>query len=172
VQKRPNADGIIEQFDGFFADPQKQIGKQADVIAMLLVNPQSLAGRLLEANYDYYIARCRHLSSLSEPAYSIAANKIGRVEEAYRLFTIGAQMDLLDLHHCTGHTGHHSACASLVARSVPEGFCGMSVTAQQLSFDARLPRAWRSVEFAVRYRQHNYHVRLRDGQSLRIASRG
>ncbi len=167
-QKQPNELGIIEQFDGFYEHPEKQIGKQADVIAMVLANPDSLTGKMLESNYHYYIERCKHLSSLSEPAYALCASHIGLTDEAYRLYQIAADIDLRDLHTCCEFTGHHIACSALVSRVILEGFCKMRLIDNSLSFAATLPKAWKSVAFTLNIRGKERKIKLIDGEKLAL----
>lgn len=116
----PNKDGVIEQFEGYFAkedcsletvrnrvlDPKQywggkdgpasntQIIKQADVIAMLALLSDEFPLSIKKANYDYYFPRTEHGSSLSSSMYSLLASQIGESDYAYSMFRKSASIDL------------------------------------------------------------------------------
>ena len=113
-------DGVIEQFDGYFAledcsletvrsrlrDPREywggdhgvagvtQIIKQADVIAMMALFPDAFTDEQVEKNWRYYEKRTEHGSSLSACMYALTACRVGRLEEAWDLFMRTARIDV------------------------------------------------------------------------------
>ncbi len=117
---QPNAEGVIEQFDGYFRcedvgvdevrsrlrHPNEYWGgsggvatatrviKQADVIMLFNLYPDLFPERIRRANYDFYLPYTEHGSSLSRCSYAIAACGIGRREEAYDAFLESAEIDL------------------------------------------------------------------------------
>ena len=112
--------GVIEQFDGYFdledcsletvrgrlCDPREywggdhgvagttQIIKQADVIAMMALFPEDFTDQEVAANWAYYEPRTEHGSSLSACMYALTACRIGRLDEAWRLFMKTAEIDV------------------------------------------------------------------------------
>lgn len=116
---QPNAQGVIEQFDGYFGledttvaqvrsrlkDPreywggaydvasQTQVIKQADVITMLELCHLDYPVDILKANWDYYCPRTEHGSSLSACMYALVACRFGAAEEAYPFFLKSARAD-------------------------------------------------------------------------------
>ena len=94
---------LVEQFQGFFdledvgpdevrtrlLDPQEywgwpngvavatQVSKQADVAMLLWLHGDRFDSETVQANYDYYEARCSHDSSLSHAAHGMVAARIG-----------------------------------------------------------------------------------------------
>ncbi len=118
--QKPNENGIIEQFDGYFdledtsvstvrsrlLDPKEywggaygvasdtQVLKQADVMAMMSIFPEDYSEEIMAKNWDYYEPRTEHGSSLSACMYALSACYIGRVEYAYPLFLKSASSDL------------------------------------------------------------------------------
>lgn len=117
---QPNADGVIEQFDGYFnlenvrvdevrerlVHPQEYWGgsngvatatrviKQADVIMLLNLYPNLFPLEVQRANYDFYLPYTEHGSSLSHCAYAICACRIGKSADAYEAFLDSAEIDL------------------------------------------------------------------------------
>ena len=112
--------GVIEQFDGYFdledcsletvrgrlCDPREywggdhgvagttQIIKQADVIAMMALFPEDFTDQEVAKNWAYYEPRTEHGSSLSACMYALTACRIGRLDEAWRLFMKTAEIDV------------------------------------------------------------------------------
>ncbi len=117
---KPNAEGVIEQFDGYFRledvrveevrsrlrHPNEYWGgsggvatatrviKQADLITLFNLYPDRFSEEVRRANYDFYLPYTEHGSSLSRCSYAIAACGIGRREEAYTALLESAEIDL------------------------------------------------------------------------------
>lgn len=117
---QPNADGVIEQFDGYFgledvsvetvrgrlAHPREYWGgsggvatatrviKQADVIMLFNLYPDLFSTEIQQNNYEFYLPYTEHGSSLSHCAYALTACRIGKSDEAYSAFLDSAEIDL------------------------------------------------------------------------------
>ncbi len=117
---RPNSDGVIEQFDGYFKledvgvsevrsrlkHPNEYWGssggvatatrviKQADVIMLFNLYPDLFSKEIQKANYDFYLPYTEHGSSLSHCAYALTACRIGNKDGAYKAFLDSAEIDL------------------------------------------------------------------------------
>ena len=113
--------GVIEQFDGYFAledcsldtvrsrlcDPREywggdhgvagttQIIKQADVLSLMALLPEQFSDREVADNWAYYEPRTEHGSSLSACMYALTACRIGRLDDAWRLFMKTASIDVI-----------------------------------------------------------------------------
>ena len=119
--RRPRIrDGVIEQFDGYFdledctletvrgrlADQREYWGgdhgvagatriiKQADVIALMALIPEDFTDAAVAANWAYYEPRTEHGSSLSACMYALTACRVGKLDEAWRLFMKTAAIDV------------------------------------------------------------------------------
>ena len=71
-----------------------QIIKQADIIAMMALFPENYSDQEVAANWAYYEPRTEHGSSLSACMYALTACRIGRLDEAWRLFMKTAEIDV------------------------------------------------------------------------------
>jgi alpha,alpha-trehalose phosphorylase len=115
---KPNSDGVIEQFRGFFQlerphlDPeellrtplarlfawekvnQQQLIKQADVLMIPFLFPKAFSKEVLLANYRYYEPITDHGSSLSPCVHSGIAARVGAWEDARRFWKLGLELDL------------------------------------------------------------------------------
>lgn len=160
--------GVFEQFDGYFdlmdytIDPygigenrlpeeiKKNLGKtklikQADVIAAQYLLKEQFDLETIKKNFDYYVVRTTHASSLSMPAYSIVASWIGYEDLAYDYFIKCAFIDLRNIYGNT-QDGFHLATAGGVWQILFRGFCGIEIKGDTLKITPRLPQKWRSVK--------------------------
>ncbi len=178
-RQEPNADGVIEQFDGYFAledatvdavrarlkDPreywggaygvaaQTQVIKQADVITLLYMLRDRYDSETLRANYNYYLPRTEHGSSLSACMYALAACGVGRPDEAYPLFLKSAQADWLgggkQWAGLVYIGGTHPAAAGGAYMALLWGFMGLTLTGGRPTLSPRLPAGWTDARCAV-----------------------
>ncbi|TVR33042.1 MAG: beta-phosphoglucomutase [Nitriliruptor sp.] len=173
---------IIEQFVGYFdhedttpdalktrlQDPNEywgwpngvahhtQVIKQPDVVQLFVNQPELFGRDIIEANFDYYLQRTQHGSSLSRPMYGLVAARLGRVREAYDLFIKGSTVDLLADHNpMPGGTfigGIHTAACGAAWQVAVLGFGGVHVRDDHVEVDPRLPEQWEELAFGLSIR--------------------
>ncbi|MBV8576573.1 MAG: glycoside hydrolase family 65 protein, partial [Acetobacteraceae bacterium] len=178
--------GLFEQFAGFFSrDPidlasyagrtvpmdvvlgheriqRTQVVKQADVVALMALLPEEFPGETAALNFHYYEPRCSHGSSLSAGIHGLVAARLGCSEMAMRYFRQAVAIDLSDT-HVTIAGGLHVAALGGAWQTAVLGFAGLSLQADSLSLDPKLPDAWQKLCFSVQWRGR--HVRIRIDQA-------
>lgn len=171
--------GVTEQFDGYFAledcgleavrsrlmDPREywggdhgvagttQIIKQADVIALAALFPQDFTDGQLAANWAYYESRTEHGSSLSACMYALTACRVGRLDEAWRLFRKTADIDVTgggkqwagEIYIGGTHPASNGGAWMIAAL----GFAGLRVQAGKLTLHPHLPSQITRLAFPV-----------------------
>lgn len=178
--RRPRVqNGVKEQFDGYFAledcgleavrsrltDPREywggdhgvagttQIIKQADVIALAALFPQDFTDGQLAANWAYYEPRTEHGSSLSACMYALTACRVGRLDEAWRLFRKTADIDVTGGgKQWAGEIyigGTHPASNGGAWMIATLGFAGLRVQAGKLTLHPHLPSQITRLAFPV-----------------------
>lgn len=168
--------GVIEQFDGYFkkkyikirewdenylpALPKEltprdyadtQFVKQADVIMLFYLFPEAFNSKTKKENYNYYIERTLHKSSLSLPVYALAAIEAGDMSRACRFFNISLHSDISNIYSNTDH-GVHAAGIGGTWQVLINGFAGVRVIRDELSLSPRLPHHWRKIIFSMYWR--------------------
>jgi alpha,alpha-trehalose phosphorylase len=157
-----------------------QVLKQPDVVLaqVLLGNRFTMSDK--KRNFDYYDPLTTGDSSLSPCIQSVAAAELGYTEMAYRYFSRTARMDLDDVNGNVAD-GVHTAAMAGTWISIVYGFAGMRDQDGALSFNPRLPDAWKRLFFRLRFRgrlleieitRHAAVYRLREGEPLEISHRG
>ena len=136
-----------------------RVVKQADIIvAMYLLQEEFTVEQMRDA-YDFYEPMTLHFSSLSYNTHSIIATKIGREEQAYDYFCKAAGLDLDD-GRGTIDDGLHAAALGGTWQTLVYGFLGMRLLSKAISFEPRLPDAWKSVSLRILYRGYRLNLTL------------
>ncbi len=102
-------------------------------------------------NYEYYLNRTLHKSSLSLPIYAIAAISLGDRERAYRFFRAAIHTDISNIHNNTDQ-GIHAAGIGGTWQVLIRGFAGVKIEKEILSINPKLPHSWRKVIFSLHWR--------------------
>ncbi len=173
-------DGIWEQHDGFFGltevrladfEPrhrsmydllgekvveQSQVIKQADVVmAIALLGDAVGDSENQRANWDYYVRRTDHGSSLSPAVHSLVASRLGLAEEAFDFFKRTIDIDFEDAMG-NGRDGVHAATQGGLLQAALFGFAGLSLRGDEPLVESRLPHHWKSLGFSFVYRGRRY----------------
>lgn len=181
---RPNQDGIIEQFSGYFKEedlsieelysriiePNEYLGspvglavntqiiKQADVILLLSLLSEEFSEDVKEKNWAYYEPRTEHGSSLSTCIYALLAAKIGKVDWAYQFLMKAAKLDLLgNYKQYLGPLyigGTHPAANGGTWMVAVQGFGGLEAVEDGIVLNPHLPGHWKQLSFRFVYGEY------------------
>jgi len=197
IREPRRRDGVIEQFDGYFSledasiaevrgrlmhekeywggaygvASHTQVIKQADVIALLCMRPEIATPDDWVANYNYYLPRTEHGSSLSACMYALAACRVNQVEEvAYPLFLKSASADLAGGGKAWAGLvyigGTHPAAAGGAFMVLLRGFLGLGRKEGRLTLAPALPAAWKRLKLNLCYRGKWRTVDVKEGRNL------
>ena len=145
---------------------RSQVVKQADVVALLALLPGEFPAGKAEANFRHYEPRCAHGSSLSAGLHALVAARLGYADAALRHLRQAAGADLEFDPNSAG--GIRIAGLGGVWQAVVLGFAGLDLAGEAISLNPRLPAAWRSMSFTVRWRGRAVQVRIADA-TVRVA---
>ncbi len=121
-----------------------------------------------------------HESSLSPCVHGIQAAKLDRMEQAYAFYLRTSRLDLDDYNHEV-EEGLHITSMAGTWMSIVEGFGGMRVLNNTLSFTPKIPKEWKSFSFKVNFRnqiitvnvtQKGTHFELKGKQEFSILMNG
>ncbi|MFI5158529.1 MAG: glycoside hydrolase family 65 protein [Sphingobacteriales bacterium] len=125
--------------------------KQADVLQGLYFFGDKFDTETLRSNYEFYEPLTVHESSLSPCVHAILAARLGREDDAYNFYLRTSRLDLDDYNNDT-EDGLHITSMAGTWMSVVEGFAGMQVKNNKLSFNPFLPNQWKSYSFNITFR--------------------
>lgn len=173
---RINKNKVIEQFDGYFKlkkvaltrtdengiplIPSKikakdlgktQIVKQADVLMLIYLLNDIFSSETKLANYNFYIPRTVHKSSLSAPMHAFVASDAGDLNRAYNLFNVCLRTDISNLYGNTSE-GIHAASLGGTWQALVFGFAGARIRRNELSVNPKMPRSWHKLIFSLEWR--------------------
>ena len=191
-----NKKKVIEQFDGYFklkkvilsrADengipliPAKlkprilgktQLVKQADVVMLLVLLNDIFSLKTKIANYNFYIPRTVHKSSLSPAIHSILACEVGDLNKAYNFFKASLHTDISNAYGNT-REGIHAAALGGTWQAVVFGFGGVRIRKEKMMINPRLPRRWNKLIFSLIWKEKLITLELTDDTiKLKVHSR-
>ena len=133
--------------------------KQADTLQGFYMFENDFSTEELERHFDFYEPFTVHESSLSPCVHSIQAAKLDRMEQAYTFYLRTSRLDLDDYNHEV-EEGLHITSMAGTWMSIVEGFGGMRVQNNTLSFSPKIPKEWKSYSFKVNFRHQIIKVNV------------
>ena len=137
--------------------------KQADVLQGMYFFEDQFEEDTLRRNFDFYEPLTVHESSLSPCVHSILAAKLGKQDQAYAFYLRTARLDLDD-YNAEVEEGLHITSMAGTWMSIVEGFAGMRVKENMLSFRPALPKAWEKIAFKINFRNSIYTISIGQGE--------
>ena len=176
----PGANGVIEQFEGFFGLKsvplsktekthapisrlfdwkeinQTQIVKQADVLMIPFLFPERLPPAVIKANYDFYEPITDHGSSLSPCVHAAIAARVGKMDDALRYWKESLYFDLRNT-MSNSQLGIHAAALGGTWQALVFHLLGVRPSKSGFVFDERaaglIPAAWNGLKLNLKYRE-------------------
>lgn len=133
--------------------------KQADVLQGMYFFEDHFSQETLEKHFDFYEPLTVHESSLSPCVHSIQAAKLDRMDQAYEFYVRTSRLDLDDYNNEVKEGCHITSMAGTWI-SIVEGFGGMRIVEDQLSFHPRIPDGWQAYSFKVNFRNQILKVEV------------
>jgi maltose phosphorylase len=138
--------------------------KQADVLQGMYFFENDFSEEELKRHFDFYEPFTLHESSLSPCVHSIQAAKLGRMDQAYEFYLRTSRLDLDDYNHEV-HEGLHITSMAGTWMSIVEGFGGMRIKDNTLSFAPKIPKQWDGYSFKINFRNQNLKVIVNHDQT-------
>ena len=154
--------------------------KQADTLQGFYFFEDHFSTEELERHFNFYEPFTVHESSLSPCVHSIQAAKLDRMDQAYTFYLRTSRLDLDDYNHEV-HEGLHITSMAGTWMSIVEGFGGMRIKNNQLTFEPKIPKQWETYSFKVNFRnqilkvivnQDQTHFEVDGDQDLQILVNG
>ena len=133
--------------------------KQADTLQGIYLFEEQFTLDEIARHFDFYEPFTVHESSLSPCVHSILAAKLDRMSKAYDLYLRTSRLDLDD-YNKEVEEGLHITSMAGTWMSIVEGFGGMRVVEDKLSFTPRIPAEWKAYSFKVNFRNRVLKVKV------------
>lgn len=150
--------------------------KQADTLQGFYFFEDHFTKEELEKHFDFYESFTVHESSLSPCVHAIQAARLGRMEQAYTFYLRTSRLDLDD-YNKEVEEGLHITSMAGTWMSIVEGFGGMRIKDDKLSFDPQIPQEWQMYSFKINFRgrvlkvtvtQEGAKFNIDEGEALEI----
>ncbi len=125
--------------------------KQADTLQGFYFFEDHFSTEELKRHFDFYEPFTVHESSLSPCVHSIQAAKLDRMDQAYTFYLRTSRLDLDD-YNKEVEEGLHITSMAGTWMSIVEGFGGMRVKNDMLSFEPKIPKQWDAYSFKINFR--------------------
>lgn len=136
---------------------EMQITKQSDVILLLYVLKDQFDKKVKISNWNYYVPKTTHDSSLSMTTHMIVAEELGKRKEAIKYYDRSKMIDLGQNMHSSDE-GIHAASLGGVWEMTIQGFGGVSASSDELIVNPHLPDQWEALDFYINYQGQRIHV--------------
>ncbi len=109
-------------------------------------------------NFDYYITRTSHGSTLSRLVHSNLAYRLGERDIAWDMYMEALKSDLVDIQGGTTGEGIHCGVMAGTVYMIISVFCGLDVSGEEPALCPDMPDHWKYVKFSFRFRKSLFRV--------------
>ncbi len=153
----------ILKAEGISPDGYK-VAKQADTVLLFYVLNENEIRHIFQRlgypfdketvrkNYDYYVQRTSHGSTLSRVVHAYVAEELGYHKDTDRYLRDVLESDMHDIQGGTTQEGIHVGVMGGSIELFLKCFAGLSIDEDRIGINPKLPQAWRRVRFHVRYK--------------------
>ena len=169
--------GNIHRLDRILKAEEKspddyKVAKQADTLMIFYLIGMEKTSQILSRlgyrwkadmmakNYDYYINRTSHGSTLSRVVHSRIARMAGHPEQCFNLYMEALESDYVDIQGGTTAEGIHAGVMGGTILSAMTLFAGLNWLDETLILDPFLPKDWESVSFRFHFKNAVYHFHV------------
>ena len=152
-----------------------KLSKQADVLMIYyLLSPGQVKNilelmgykvgdelELMRRNYEYYVQRTSHGSTLSFIVHAGVLKYLkGHRQDMWRWFHTALKSDIEDIQGGTTQEGIHTGVMGGTLDLVIKAFAGISLFKDTILFEPQLPLHWRRLTFKLSHRRNWFHITL------------
>jgi trehalose/maltose hydrolase-like predicted phosphorylase len=130
----------------------------------------SLPEDFAKQNFDYYLARTSHGSTLSRLVHARLAWELGMSDRGWELFMDALRSDLVDIQGGTTGEGVHCGVMAGTVYDVLISYAGLNLSGDVPVLNPRLPGHWKGLDFSFTYRGKTCLVSI-SGQQIKISGK-
>lgn len=137
---------------------------EEDVSSILKTAGVKLPPDYLKKNYDYYLQRTSHGSTLSRVVHATLANLFGNKAEAENLYFDALQSDFTDIQGGTTAEGIHAGVMGGTVLMAITTFGGVNLKKKVLTINPSLPEKWERLKFKLWFKNNRFVIELFQNQ--------
>jgi trehalose/maltose hydrolase-like predicted phosphorylase len=139
---------------------------EEDVTGILNNTDKNIPEDYLKKNYEYYLNRTSHGSTLSRVVHAYLANLFGNKEEGNKLYFEALQSDYTDIQGGTTAEGIHAGVMGGTVLMAITTFAGVNLKTKYLKINPSLPKTWNSLKFNFWYKKNHYAIDISQNQLI------
>ena len=120
-------------------------------------------------NFEYYLQRTSHGSTLSSVVHSYLAQQIGREDLSWEMFQQAITSDYNDIQGGTTAEGIHTGVMAGTVWIIYAAFAGIDFSGDILEINPKVPKHWKKLSFALDFKGVNYKFNITE-QNIEIQS--
>lgn len=133
---------------------------ESDVTGILQNAGHQLPKDYLKQNYEYYLNRTSHGSTLSRVVHAYMANICGNKKEGNKLYFDALQSDFNDIQGGTTAEGIHAGVMGATVLMSMTTFAGINFKRDVLEINPALPDTWKRIKFNFTFKEVHYFIEL------------
>ncbi|NOR76009.1 MAG: beta-phosphoglucomutase, partial [Draconibacterium sp.] len=137
-----------------------------DVSGILKNSGHKISSDYLKKNYNYYLNRTSHGSTLSRVVHSYLANLFGNKEEGNKLYFEALESDFTDIQGGTTAEGIHAGVMGGTVLMVITSFACLNLKKKNLTIKPSLPKHWDSIKFNFWFKNNHYFIEIKHSQLI------
>ncbi len=149
-----------------------KVAKQADALMIFYLFPldkieeiftrlgYKFTKNMLRKNYDYYVKRTSHGSTLSKVVHCYIAHILGDEKEAWKWYREVLVSDIHDIQGGTTPEGIHSGVMASSINIVMRAFAGLEMYEGKIVVSPRIPKDWSEINFNFIFRGVRFNYSL------------
>ena len=159
-----------------------KIAKQADVLMIFYLFSEEEVTELFhrlgyhfhkhifKRNYEYYVQRTSHGSTLSKVVHCYLSLLLGREAEARQRFESVLKSDIYDTQGGTTPEGIHIGVMGGSMNIALKGFAGISIEDNVVRINPRLPRNWNIINFRFHHGLNRFYLAVTEKEIIILAT--
>ena len=161
-----------------------KLAKQADTLMTYYTLEESViegiiknlsypsADKRLKKNFDYYLQRTSHGSTLSRVVHAYLAKLTGDKKLCQEMYMDALSSDYNDIQGGTTAEGIHAGVMGGTVLSALNIFAGLNYQGEALRLDPELPGNWKSIDFNFKFKTDDYSFHITEKElEVKFSSR-
>jgi len=129
-----------------------------------------IPGDFTVKNFNYYIQRTSHGSTLSRLVHARLAWEFGMLDEGWELYMEALRSDLVDIQGGTTGEGIHCGVMAGTVYDVISTFAGLNLSGEIPEISPKLPSHWKGLDFKFKFRGTHFQVSI-SGNKIKISGK-
>jgi len=170
--KSPDEYKVAKQADtlmAYYLLPPKEVSRVLKQLGYELGDPVEV----LKSNYEYYLPRTSHGSTLSKVVHAAISGGMGAPEVTWKWFLEAMESDVFDSQGGTTQEGVHCGVMAGTLDVIVRNFGGLEMSEDELVILPNLPAHWQRLRFSVLWHGVLHEVEVsRAGALVRVNDAG